>query len=209
MKPYRPSWQLESLLWSRGYHLVAGVDEAGRGALAGPVAAAAVILPYGEYPFNDSKALNAEVRELLAAEVKRVALAWGLGWASAQEIDDINVLAATKLAARRAVNRLELKPTALVTDYLKLGAPWPTLAVAKGDQRSLQVAAASLLAKTERDQLMRRYARAYPQYGFAGHKGYGAPRHLVALDQHGPCPIHRLSYKPVAQRRLFPVSDPS
>lgn len=202
-KSFKPSWTLETQLWQRGYAPVAGIDEAGRGALAGPVVAAAVILPVGDYAFRDSKTLSAGARATLADEVKRCALAWGIGLATAQEIDSINVLQATHLAAKRALEDLGLAPSALVTDYLWLNVPYPVIAVAKGDSRSLQIAAASLLAKTHRDTLMQVYADNYPGYGFEKNKGYGAPLHLNALDKHGPCDLHRRSFRPVAQRRLF------
>ena len=198
-----PSWQLESPLWTLGYSPVAGVDEAGRGALAGPVVAAAVILPAGEYPFRDSKQLSAEQREALAAEVKRVALAWGIGGASAAEVDEINVLQATHLAAHRALQNLTPAPSALVTDYLKLKVPCPVVAVPKGDSKSLQIAAASILAKTHRDALLRLYAAEYRHYGFERHKGYGSQQHLSALDRYGPCPLHRRTFRPVAARLHF------
>lgn len=200
---FTPSWELEADLWRRGYSPVAGVDEAGRGALAGPVVAAAVILPLGDHPFQDSKTLSAATRAVLADEVKRCALAWGIGLACAQEVDSLNVLKATHLAAQRALIMLKLSPQALVTDYLWLRSPWPVLAVAKGDSRSLQIAAASILAKTHRDALMETSAEKYPPYGFEKNKGYGAPVHLNALEQHGPCELHRRSFRPVAQRRLF------
>ena len=200
---FTPDWTLESQLWQCGYSPVAGIDEAGRGALAGPVVAAAVILPVGDYAFRDSKTLSSGARASLADEVKRSALAWSIGLATAQEVDKLNVLRATHLAAKRALKSLTLSPSALVTDYLWLNVPYPVLAVAKGDSRSLQIAAASILAKTHRDALMRRYAEDYPAYGFENNKGYGAPVHLDGLDQHGPCDIHRRSFRPVAQRRLF------
>ena len=198
-----PSWQLESPLWTLGYTPVAGVDEAGRGALAGPVVAAAVILPAGEYLFRDSKQLSVEDRESLALEVKRVALAWGMGSASAAEVDRVNVLQATHLAAQRALRTLALAPSALVTDYLKLNVPYPVVAVPKGDSKSLQVAAASILAKTHRDALLRLCAAEYPQYGFERHKGYGSQQHLSALDRYGPCRLHRRTFRPVAERLRF------
>ena len=198
-----PDWSLEARLWQRGYTPLAGIDEAGRGALAGPVVAAAVVLPPGEHPFRDSKALSARARERLAERVRAVALAWAVGEASAAEIDRLNVLEATRLAARRALARLMLAPAALVTDYLRIGAGLPELAVPRADARSLQVAAASILAKTHRDAIMRDLAERYPGYGFAGHKGYGAAAHLDALARLGPCPQHRRSFAPVAQGRLF------
>ena len=202
MKASTPGWNLERPLWSSGHACTAGVDEAGRGALAGPVVAAAVVLPYAEYPFNDSKVLSAEVRETLAQEVKRCALAWTIGQASAEEVDAVNVLRATHLAAGRALHTLleTIHIDALVTDFLKLDFSGPVSAVAKGDAQSFQIAAASILAKTTRDQLMRNADSEYPVYGFAKHKGYGSSNHLAALSRHGLCPLHRKTFKPVAQR---------
>lgn len=200
----RPGWTLERTLWQQGHACIAGIDEAGRGALAGPVVAAAVVLPYGTYPFDDSKKLTPEVRKKLAAEVKRVALAWAVGAASASEIDAINVLQATHLAAQRALGTLGVPPDGLVTDYLKLAFSGPVLAPPKADATSVQVAAASLLAKTTRDALMVALEDELPEYGFASHKGYGAPVHLRALAQHGVSAQHRRSFGPVA-RCLTPL----
>ena len=198
-----PGWGLEQHLWSRGYARVAGVDEAGRGALAGPVVAAAVLLPYGEFTFDDSKKLTAERREVFAAQIKQVALAWGVGQASAAEVDAVNVLRATHLAAGRALGALQkvAQLDALVTDYLKLAFPGPVFAPPKADTKSVQVAAASILAKTTRDALMTHLHTHDPRYGFASHKGYGAPAHLRALAEHGPSAAHRLSFAPVARLR--------
>ncbi len=200
-----PSWSLEAELWQRGYSPVAGVDEAGRGALAGPVVAAAVVLPPGEHPFRDSKVLTPRRREELAQRVRDCALAWCVGEASPAEIDRLNILQATRLAARRAVAGLPsgVTPGALVTDYLRLGAGLAELAVPRADGRSLQVAAASILAKTVRDDRMRELAERFPGYGFEAHKGYGSARHLAALTRLGPCPEHRRTFAPVAQARLF------
>lgn len=189
---------MEASLWQRGYTPVAGLDEAGRGALAGPVVAAVVLLPVADYTFRDSKTLSPARREVLAAEVKAVALAWAVGLASAQEVDSLNVLQATHLASHRALDALGARLCGLVTDYLRLEPPYPVLAVAKGEAHSLQIAAASLVAKTHRDDLMREAARRYPQYGFASHKGYGSARHLDALARFGPCSLHRRSFRPVA-----------
>ncbi len=179
--PTGPGWTLERTLWTRGYARGAGVDEAGRGALAGPVVAAAVLLPYGDYPFDDSKKLSPAVRETLAAEVKRCALAWGVGLSSAAEVDALNVLRATHLATQRALSALAyITPfDALVTDYLKLSFAGPVAAPPRADAASLQVAAASILAKTTRDRLL--------------------TRHLRALSKYGPSPQHRLSFAPVAR----------
>lgn len=200
-----PSWSLEARLWQVGYTPVAGVDEAGRGALAGPVMAAAVVLPPGDHPYRDSKVLSRRRREELAQRVRAVALAWCVAEASREEIDRLNILGATRLAARRAVAGLAavVAPSALVTDYLRLGAGLAELAVARADGRSLQVAAASILAKTVRDERMRVLADRHPGYGFEAHKGYGSVAHLAALARLGPCPEHRRSFAPVARARLL------
>jgi ribonuclease HII len=200
---HQPSWCLEASLWHSGYPLTAGVDEAGRGALAGPVVAAVVALPYGHYPFQDSKQLTPAMREALAETVKRVALGYGIGVASPQEIDRLNVLQATHLAAARALQALTCSIDGLVTDYLYLKLDRPVIAVPKGDSRSFQVAAASILAKVTRDALMREFDVSYPHYAFAQNKGYGSAAHLQALTKFGPCPLHRRSFRPVSQGRLF------
>jgi ribonuclease HII len=204
-----PDWSLESTLFQQGYSPIAGIDEAGRGALAGPVIAAAVALPIGEFPFRDSKTLSPQQREEMARDIKEIAIAYGIGEASAEEIDMLNILRATHLAARKALVQVtaQLEVNGLVTDFLKLEFPKPVIAVAKGDSRSLQIAAASILAKTTRDALMVQYANTYPQYGFDKHKGYGSPVHLAALERHGLCPLHRRSYKPVMQASLFTSSS--
>ena len=199
-----PDFSLEHACWCRGWSPVAGVDEAGRGALAGPVVAAAVILRRGAYAYRDSKELPPPERERLAVEIRGAALAWAVGIAEPDEIDRVNVLEATRLAAVRAVRELRFRAAALVTDYLDLEVPVPVLAVPKADGTSCSVAAASILAKTTRDDLMRRYEDAYPGFGFASHKGYGSPQHLDALTRRGPTRIHRLTFRPVAQARLFP-----
>ncbi len=200
-----PDWRYERELFDAGVRPVAGVDEAGRGALAGPVVAAAVILPDGEHPFRDSKTLTASQREAAAERVRAVARAWGVGFATAAEIDALGVPAATVRAAIRAVRQLRPAPAGLVTDYLPVAGPWRVLAPPRADAHSLQAAAASLLAKTERDRWMREVADpAFPAYGFARHKGYGVGAHLAALARHGPCPLHRRRFAPVARIALFP-----
>lgn len=205
---------------------VAGIDEAGRGALAGPVVAAAVILPplrgQAAYPFYDSKTLRAQVREVLEPQIQAVALAWGVGWAEAAEIDRLGILKATHLAALRALEQLSVAPEALLTDYLRLEAEWrryhsktlPKMPCPqtsfrcppKADQNSPTVAAASILAKVARDRYMQALEHRYPGYGFAQHKGYGTAQHLDALERLGPCEEHRRTFAPVAQAGLFRLS---
>ena len=201
-----PDWCLEEELWARGCTPVAGVDEAGRGALAGPVVAAAIILPLGSHPYRDSKTLPPERREELAAIIRREALAWGVGVAEPAEIDELNVLRATHLAARRALAQLRrtVSPAGLVTDYLWLEDRATVLPVPQADCRSYQAAAAGILAKVSRDALMRSLAADHPGYGFEQNKGYGAPAHLEALQTLGPCRVHRASFAPVT--RLLPFS---
>ena len=200
----RPDLRLERGLRRRGYRTIAGVDEAGRGAWAGPLVAAAVVLPdRAGLPYVDSKTVAAAARERLAAHVRATALAWAVGEASSAEVDEIGPLGATHLAAHRAIAALALVPDAYVTDYLQLrfvGFPAPeVLAPPRADATSLSVAAASLVAKTHRDARMRAAAVDWPSYGFECHKGYGVPAHRAALQRWGPCPWHRRSYRPVAE----------
>ncbi|MDR6219372.1 ribonuclease HII [Deinococcus soli (ex Cha et al. 2016)] len=194
-----PDWSYEREHWRRGYFRVAGVDEAGRGAWAGPVTVAAVILPgtAAEYPFRDSKQLSATQREAFAAQVREVAVSWGVEHAWPDEIDRLNILGATHAAAARALARLDPAPQALVTDYLKLRTDLPLTAPPRADALSYSVAAASLLAKTERDRLMLELDAQHPGYGFAGHKGYGAPAHRAALHDLGVSEVHRRSFAPI------------
>jgi ribonuclease HII len=184
--------------------LVCGVDEAGRGPLAGPVVAAAVILD-ARRPVTglaDSKALSPQRRDELAALIRERALAWSTASADVDEIDALNILQATMLAMRRAVEALAIAPQEVLVD----GNRCPQLAcraraVVKGDRDVAAISAASILAKTTRDAMLVELDRAWPQYGFAQHKGYGTPAHLAALQRHGPCPAHRRSFAPVAQGR--------
>lgn len=192
------------MFWRRGYSPVAGVDEAGRGALAGPVVAAAVIMARGATGYRDSKQLSPPQRSRLAEQIRRSAVAWSVGLADAVEVDRLNVLEATRRAAVRAVHGLRVRPLALVTDYLELDLPEPILAVPRADGTSCNVAAASILAKVTRDALMCDLDETVPGYGFSSHKGYGSPRHLLALRELGPSAIHRHTFRPVAQARLFP-----
>jgi ribonuclease HII len=179
---------------------VCGVDEAGRGPWAGPVSAAAVILNADDLPsgIDDSKALTEKRRAALEVEIKSRAVAWGVGFASVEEIDDLNILHATGLAMRRAVEALAHPPVhALVDGNYRFKLPCAVTPVVKGDSRSLSIAAASILAKTARDRLMIEMDATYPGYGFASHKGYNAPIHQKALQTLGPCPEHRRSWAPI------------
>ncbi len=179
---------------------VCGVDEAGRGPWAGPVSAGAVILDSRDVPegLDDSKKLTHAARERLEIEIKARALAWGVGFASVEEIDQVNILKATGLAMRRAVEGLRIAAAfALVDGNYAFALPCPIKTVVKGDALSCSIAAASILAKTARDRLMVEMDQAYPGYGFAAHKGYHAPTHVEALRRLGPCAIHRTSWAPI------------
>ena len=190
-------WEYERKYLDQGYKLIAGVDEAGRGPLAGPVCAAAVILPANiDIPgLNDSKKLTDKRRRELMPIIKEKALAYGIAFANEQEIDEINILQATFLAMERAVSQLTIKPELLLIDGNRqkdFGIPAQT--VIKGDSLSASIAAASILAKVTRDDLMLEMAEKYPQYSFDVHKGYGTKAHYAALLEHGPCPVHRMSF---------------
>jgi ribonuclease HII len=179
---------------------VCGVDEAGRGPWAGPVSAAAVILDPDRVPegVNDSKLLTPKARERLEGEIKACAIAWAVGFASVEEIAALNILHATGLAMRRAVEALHIAPVfALVDGNYAFRLPCAVKTVVRGDAISVSIAAASILAKTARDRLMAEMDFLYPGYGFAAHKGYGAPVHGEALVRLGPCPIHRMGWAPV------------
>jgi ribonuclease HII len=191
--------EFELRLWGGGWRRVAGVDEAGRGALAGPVCAAAVILPPDPAlartldGVRDSKLMTPSQREAWAPRIRETACAWGVGFASAEEIDCLGIVPATKLAATRALETLH--PDALLTDYLVFPEiDLPQTALVKGDRLSLSISAASVLAKTARDALMREMDGQYPGYGFARHKGYGTQVHRLALARLGPSPVHRRSF---------------
>ena len=196
-------WRHEREGEEKGYRNIAGVDEAGRGPLAGPVVAAAVILPPEGLPtgINDSKKLTAAKRDELFDKIRQVALAVGVGQASVAEIDELNIYRAAQLAMERAITALGTKPDYLLTDAMPLPAlkAIPQKPLVHGDALSLSIAAASIIAKVTRDRLMGDLHRQYPAYGFEGHKGYGTEEHMKALETHGPCPEHRLSFGPVME----------
>lgn len=196
----RPTDYFEAEARVCGYQYVAGLDEAGRGPLAGPVVAAAVVLPRRcrLSGLNDSKQVPPPARERLYADITRRALAFGVGIASEREIDALNILEATRLAMFRAIQALAVSPDFLLIDAI----PLPTVrvpqrAIIKGDCLSISIAAASIIAKVTRDRLMGEYHRRYPQYNFKSHKGYATPEHLRLLAQLGPCPAHRRRFQPV------------
>jgi ribonuclease HII len=191
----------EELAWADGFSTVAGIDEVGRGCLAGPVVAAACILdPAKPLPegLNDSKQVGAEQRVEIASLLRDNCIAFAFGSVEAPEIDRINILEATKLAMRHAIAALSPAADYLLVDALQLkGVPIPQRSIIKGDSVSASIAAASILAKTFRDDMMRSFDAEYPQYGFSGHVGYGTRTHLEALRTHGPCPLHRMTFRGV------------
>ena len=205
--------RLEKELRRRGYILVAGVDEVGRGSLAGPVVAAAVILPDGcVLPgLDDSKRIDADCRERLDVEVRRCALALAIGVVSAQEIDTRDILRASLQAMRVAIEALRPQPDAILVDAVSVpGVRRPQLPVVHGDALCSSIAAASIVAKVYRDRLCDELARRYPAYGFENHRGYGTPEHWEALRIAGPCPEHRLTYHGVVSGRAgLPPAAPT
>jgi len=198
-----PDLSLERELIEDGAQAVAGIDEAGRGPLAGPVAAAAVILPphYRNERLDDSKKLTERCREELYVElVTDESVSWALSYAEVEEIQELNILRATHLAMARAVEALPRRPCFCLIDGLDVpGFPVDSRGVVKGDGLSLSIAAASIIAKVSRDRCMQVLAEEFPEYGFERHKGYATKAHLEALQRHGPCPIHRKTFQPVAQ----------
>lgn len=182
--------------------LIAGVDEAGRGPLAGPVVAAAVVFPpsYQNESINDSKKLTEKKREELYEEIKKNAIAYGIAFVSAEEIDRINIYEATKVAMKEALRQLNGQYDLIITDAMKLNMDKPVVALIKGDAQCLNIAAASILAKVTRDRYLKELDEKYPEYKFAKHKGYGTKEHLEALKTYGPIEgIHRKSFRPVSE----------
>ncbi len=206
-KKYSPTLEEEMTLYAQGHSYIAGLDEAGRGCLAGPVVAAAVILPLEDDTptrltgVNDSKQLTMLTRERLYDVIYRYALAVGVGFGSVELIDERNILQATKQAMRNALTQLSISPQALLLDALLLkDIALPQRSLIKGDSRSLSIAAASIIAKVTRDRFMLQLHEQYPAYGFARHKGYGTAMHLAALQEHGVTPHHRRSFAPVREQ---------
>ncbi len=198
----KPGIHLEQALWQQGIHIIGGIDEAGRGAWAGPVAAAAVVLPDDPQitltlsGVRDSKQMTAPQREHWAEKIQSAALAWSVGMASAAEIDEIGILPATRTAMTRAIEGLALRPEHFLFDFIHWkDCPYPGEKLVKGESQSLSIAAASVLAKTARDRLMRELDSQYTAYGFARHKGYGTAFHQQAIQTHGLSSIHRSSFK--------------
>ena len=195
-----PSDFFETSARACGFRQIAGLDEAGRGPLAGPVVAAVVLLPkrYSAEILDDSKLLSENKRQALFTTITTRAHAWAIGTASEQEIDDLNILGATKLAGHRAIHNLPFLPDYMLLDALHLPSiRIPQRPIIKGDQLSISIAAASILAKVWRDRIMENYHEQFPDYHFHIHKGYPTPEHLKRLRQFGPCPGHRRSFRPV------------
>lgn len=201
-----PDLSLEFALQQQGYHIIAGIDEAGRGPLAGPVSAAAVILPadFTCLGLDDSKKISPSKREILYQRLTTDPdICWAVATASAAEVDRLNILRATHLAMRRAVESLNVKPDHCLIDGLRVrDFPLAHDGIVKGDGISLSIAAASIIAKVTRDRIMAELDRDFPEFGFAKHQGYGTKAHLEALRIHGPCCHHRRSFQPVAQLTL-------
>jgi ribonuclease HII len=206
--PAPTMWEFEDRALLSGYKAVAGVDEAGRGPLAGPVVAAAVILPRSHAipGINDSKQLTPAVRDSLFELIQGEALAIGVGVSDSRTIDRINILQATLRAMEEAVGRLQVPADCLLVDGISATAlPLPQKTIKKGDSLSFSIAAASIIAKVTRDRLMLEYDQLYPGYGFAGHKGYGSAAHMAAIASLGPSPIHRLTFRGVREHVRTPA----
>ena len=199
LKRLRCTLKFEKLAWATGAKLVAGVDEVGRGSLFGPVVAAAVMLDsnYRIRGLRDSKLLPPERREVLAARIREHAVAWAVAAVDAARIDQINIYHASRQAMQQAVSMLKPCPDHLLIDAMKLNCEIPQRAIIHGDALSASIAAASILAKVERDRMIREWDSVFPVYGLASNKGYSTPKHLAALREHGPSPLHRQSFAPV------------
>lgn len=204
----RPHLRFEEQAREAGYSFIAGVDEVGRGCLCGPVVAAAVILKPG-VPIRglaDSKQLDRNAREAIAPRIRERCAAWAIAAVDAAWIDRVNIYQAARLAMEGAIRKLAVQPDYILADAMKLNLPYAQRSLIRGDSRSRSIAAASILAKVERDAWMREWAQVYPTYDLASNKGYGTPAHLKALELQGPTPIHRLSFEPVAAASKFPAN---
>lgn len=196
-------WAYEKQAWADGYARVAGLDEVGRGPLAGPVVAAAVVLPQGfdAHGIGDSKKMTPRAREKAYERIILEAAAFGVGIIGPEIIDEINILRATHAAMRAALSELGAALDFILVDGRRVpDLPCGSLAIVKGDALSVSIGAASIVAKVTRDRMMVEIDREFPQYGFAGHKGYGSREHIAAIEKFGPCPCHRKSFAPVAER---------
>lgn len=203
---FRKRLQFEKSFWQKGIKSIAGIDEVGRGPLAGPVVAAAVILPedFHLVDVDDSKQLSENKRNSLFESIQNQAVSIGLGIIGSDVIDRVNIYQATKLAMTEAVNQLTITPEQLLIDAMTISIPIPQTTLIKGDMRSISIGAASIIAKVTRDRMMKQYDEKYSGYGFANNAGYGTKEHLEGLQSKGPCPIHRMSFAPVREaERLF------
>jgi len=205
----KPRWKcqaaLEQELRARGYRFIAGVDEVGRGSLFGAVVAGAVILSpdVAIRGLNDSKQLEPDRREVLAERIRERAVAWAVAAVDAATIDRINIYQASRLAMKMAISQLNPDPDFLLVDAVPLELPIPQQPIIQGDERCHAIAAASIVAKVYRDQMMREWDKYYPEYGLANHKGYQTPEHMEAIRSYGPTPLHRLSFEPVRRHALY------
>lgn len=190
MLRYEKEWQ------AKGYHLIAGVDEVGRGPLAGPVVVASVIMQTDDIipEVNDSKQVSEKKREKLYPLILEKAISYSFAVVSEKVIDEINILQATKVAMKEAVSKLNIQPEVVLIDAVKLDIPYETQSIIKGDANSYNIACASIIAKVYRDKVMVEYAKTYPEYGFEKHKGYGTAEHIKAIGEYGASPIHRLTF---------------
>lgn len=190
--------EIDEEFFKKGVKYVAGIDEAGRGPLAGPVVVACVIMPEDSMieGVNDSKKISEKKREALYEKIKEEAISYGVGIVNQDEIDELNILRATKKALTMALKEMETKPNVILVDALTgidtLGIPYKS--IIKGDANSYSIAAASIIAKVTRDRIMREWDKVYPEYGFAGHKGYGTAKHIAAIKEYGLCPLHRRTF---------------
>ena len=198
-------FEFDKGFYNKGLSFVSGIDEAGRGPLAGPVVAAAVILPKDIFidGVNDSKKLTEKKRNVLFEEIKQKAFSYGIGIVDAKKIDEINILQATFLAMRKALEQLSVKPDLVLVDgnHIIPNLQNKQQAIVSGDAKSACIACASILAKVTRDNMMYEYAKQYPQYNFQKHKGYGTKAHLEAITKYGPCPIHRMTFAPLNSKQ--------